>query len=162
MDLPIYVGLAMMAGGYLLNKDGKQARGKPPKSTKQEQDLLENKKGGGNNVYDMGYFQKVREIEDDNVIPNFEKSFDPINTNIIPRFFNTLNETQVRRVKNPNYDKDLFHKELSKIMATTPIEMAVLEPTVNDLTDINQDDALESGGINGSPPQGLYAETELK
>lgn len=161
MDLAIVAGLGLSAVGYFLNKDGKQARTKEELDEHQKDAQLENKKGGGNNVYDMGYFQKVKEIEDDHVIPNFEKSFDPINTNIIPRFFNTLNETQVKRVKNPNYDKDLFHKELSKIMKTTPIELAVLEPTVNDLTDINQDGSLESGGWAGSPPKGLYAETEL-
>lgn len=161
MDLAIVAGLGLTTVGYFLNKDGKQARNKEELNERQKDAQLENKKGGANNVYDMGYFQKVKEIEDEHVIPNFEKSFDPINTNIIPRFFNTLNETQVKRVKNPNYEKDLFHKELEKIMKTVPIELSALEPTVNDLTDINQDGSLEANGWAGSPPKGLYAETEL-
>jgi hypothetical protein len=39
--------------------------------------------------------------------------------------------------------------------------LSKLEPTANDLTDLNQDASVETGGMNGSPPKGLYAETEL-
>lgn len=161
MDIPIYVGAGLLLSGYLLNREGKQARAKPKVDTKKKEDLLENKKAGGHNIYDSGYFQKVREIEDERVIANFEKGFDPINTNIIPHYFNTLNETQTKRVRNPKYDKNVFRKELAKIMKTTPIELSILEPTPNDLTDINQDASVETGGWNGSPPKALYAETEL-
>lgn len=161
MDIPIYVGVGLLLSGYLLNREGKQTRAKPKINTKKKEDLLENKKAGGHNIYDSGYFQKVREIEDERVIANFEKGFDPINTNIIPHYFNTLNETQTKRVRNPKYDKNVFRKELAKIMKTTPIELSILEPTPNDLTDINQDASVETGGWNGSPPKALYAETEL-
>lgn len=161
MDIPIYIGLGLFAGGYFLNQQGKQARRKQVIDTKKQDDQLENKKSGGNNIYDTGYFQKVRDIEDEKVITNFERSFDPINTNIIPHFFNTLNETQVKRVKNPKYDKNLFHKEVTKVMKTTPIQLSRLEPTPNDLTDLNQNGAVEVGGLDGSSPKGLYAETEL-
>jgi len=161
MDIPIYLGLGLLASGYALNRGGKQARSKPKLDKKKKDAELENKKAGGRNVYEAGYFQKVREIEDDRVIANFEKSFDPINTNVIPHYFNTLNETQVKRVKNPKYDKNVFNKELSKIMKEIPIQLSKLEPTPNDLTDLNQDASLETGGTSGSPPKGLYAETEL-
>jgi hypothetical protein len=161
MDIPIYVGLGLLASGYIFNKDGKQARQKPKVDVKHQNDLLENKKAGGHHIYDTGYFNKVREIEDEKVIANFEKSFDPINTNVIPFFFNTLNETQVKRVKNPRHDRNLFQKEMAKIMKTTPMILSQLEPTPNDLTTVNQDASIETGGWNGSPPNGLYAETEL-
>jgi len=161
MDIPIYIGLGLVASGYFLNKEGKQARRKPVIDTQKKDDQIANKKSGGNNIYDSGYFQKVREIEDERVITNFEKSFDPINTNIIPHFFNTLSETQLKRVNNPKYDKNLFKKELTKVMKTTPIQLSQLEPTPNDLTDLNQNGAFEVGGLDGSPPRGLYAETEL-
>mgnify|MGYP000959748376 CR=1 FL=1 len=161
MDIPIYVGLGLLASGYILNKDGKQSRKKMTVEKKKLDDELENKKSGGNNIYDSGYFNRVREIEDEKVITNFEKSFDPINTNIIPQFFNTLNESQSQHVSNPKYDKNLFKKELAKIMKTTPFELVKLEPTPNDLTDVNQDSSIEINGMDGSPPKGLYAETEL-
>jgi hypothetical protein len=161
MDIPIYIGLGLVASGYFLNKDGKQERKKNQIATKKKNEQLDNKKSGGNNIYDSGYFQKVREIEDEKVITNFEKSFDPINTNIIPHFFNTLNETHIKRVKNPKYDKNLFKTELTKVMRTTPIQLTQLEPPSNDLTDVNQNAAVEVGGMDGTSPKGLYAETEL-
>ena len=73
MDIPVYVGLGLLAGGYFLNKDGKQARAKPRGDPKQQENDLENKKAGGHHIYDSGYFQKVREIEDDKVIVNLKK-----------------------------------------------------------------------------------------
>jgi hypothetical protein len=161
MDIPIYVGVGLLVGGYFLNKDGKQARDKIPIESKTQEELLEIKKAGGHNIYDNGYFQKVRKIEDEKVVASFEKGFDPINTNVIPYYFNTINETQIKRVKNPHYDRNLFNKELTKIMKTTPIELTRLEPVPNDLTDVNQDGSLETGGWNGSSPKALYAETEL-
>lgn len=161
VDIPIYVGLGLIASGYFLNKKGKQARHQPKITEKTQDEILENKKSGNNNIYDSGYFQKVREIEDEHVIPTFEKSFDPINTNVIPYFFNSLNETQIKRVRNPRHDPNLFQKELTKVMQQTPIVLSRLEPTPNDLTDVSQDNAIETGGWNGSPPKGLFAETEL-
>jgi len=161
MDIPVYLGLGLLASGYLLNREGKQARTQLKPSTRKRDDELENKKAGGNNIYDSGYFQKVREIEDDHVIPNFEKSFDPINTNVIPHYFNTLSETQTKRVANPKYNKNVFNKELAKVMDVIPIELSKLEATPNDLTILNQDAQLETGGTSGTLPNGLYAETEL-
>src|SRR5580692_3767045 len=121
MDLPVYVILGLVASGYLLNQNGKQARNTPPVSNKKREEQNENKKSGNHNIYDSAYFQKVREIEDEKVIPNFEKGFDPFNTNVIPHYFNTLNETNVKRVKNPMYDQNLFRKEMAKVLGNTPI-----------------------------------------
>ncbi len=160
MDLPIYLTLGLLAGGYMLN-DEKQPRPAPKLDPKVRLDQHENKKSGNHNIYDSSYFNKVREIEDEKVIKNFEKSYDPINTNVIPFYFNSLNETNVKRIKNINYDTTLFQKELARVMEKTPIAITRLEPTPNDLTVLNQDGSVESGGFQGDPPRGLYAETDL-
>jgi hypothetical protein len=70
MDLPIYVMMGLLASGYALNQSGKQARKTPPLDPKKRSDQHENKKAGGNNIFDSGYFNKVREIEDELVIKN--------------------------------------------------------------------------------------------
>jgi hypothetical protein len=118
MDLPIYVMMGLLASGYALNQSGKQARKTPPLDPKKRSDQHENKKAGGNNIFDSGYFNKVREIEDELVIKNFEKSFDPINTNIIPHFFGNLTESNVKKTKNPLYDRNLFMREVARIIRT--------------------------------------------
>ncbi|MEO0236705.1 MAG: hypothetical protein ABIN35_00535 [candidate division WOR-3 bacterium] len=164
MDIPLYLGIGLLISGYLLNKNGKQ----PRKTLQESQTIidknLETGKAGGQNIYDNACYQKIREIEDEKVISNFEKSFDPINTNIIPRFFNNLSETQSRRIKNPSYDRNLIYKELSRITGKpqkqTP-EIKKLEPIPNDLSILNQNNSVESGGLDGSPPRFLYAENDV-
>jgi hypothetical protein len=138
MDIPLYITLGLLAGGYALNKEGKQSRkisndkfinGKNTNGNIS----VENVRSGNNNVYDMGYYKKVKEIEEEKVIKNFEKSFNPIATNIIPYFFNTLNESNVKRTKNSKYNKNIFIKELSNALNISP-ELVKLEPKSNDLS----------------------------
>jgi len=157
MELPLYIVAGLIATGMALNRDGKQER----KMDVVDSQIKTDDKTGGNNIYDNSYFQKVREIEDKKVIANFERSFDPINTNIIPHYFNNLNETNIKKIRNPLYDKNLFHRELSRVMKAPEILATKLEPLPNDLTLLNQDRSVEVGGWEGDGPRAVYAEPEL-
>jgi hypothetical protein len=52
-------------------------------------------------------------------------------------------------------------REVARIMKDTPIQLTKLEPVPNDLTVVNQDGSMETGGWQGDPPRGLYADTTL-
>jgi hypothetical protein len=152
MDIPVYVILGLIAGGYALN-DKRQARPTPMIDESKRSQLNENKRSGAPNIYSSSYFDKVKEIEEEAAIRNYEASFDPINTNIIPYYFNNLNENPLVRVKNPGFDAKLFAKLKGQGQGQSPNQMLdKLEPRANDLTGLSGKDGLT--GLSGKDGQG--------
>lgn len=155
MDIPVYILGALALVGYNLNRSGKQSRPTENINPDLEDERHENKKAGGANIYNSGYFKKVREIEDEKVINNFEKSFDPLNTNVIPYFFNNLSDTNIQTIPNPKYDSSVLNEQVSKFGINQLVgNLNQLEPRANDMTLLNADGSVESsgfGGITGVP-----------
>lgn len=145
----------LLYSGYKLNEAGKQSRPTRNIDLNLEDKRHENKKSGGANIYTAGYFKKVNEIQNEKVINYFEKSFDPVQTNILPTYFNTLQETDLQIIPNPQFDPSSVQEQASKFGAKELTgNLNQWEPRANDMTLLNYDGSIEAsgwGGITGTP-----------
>lgn len=108
MELGVYLAASLLGAGYMLNP-GKQARDLKLKAS--PTDKLD---PVGTNVYHSKDYYKVKAEEARRVIKNWEAGKDPISTNIIPMYYNTihLKHQDVDKVTNPNFDKDMIYSVL--------------------------------------------------
>lgn len=118
MEVPVYLFLGLLGTGlYMKNKQ--------PASERFENDSNGHtlvKQSGGKNIYESTEYNNVTRTEFEAVNNNWQKSYDTINTNIVPFYFNTLKEDdKQKRIVNPNYDPKLATKvpERFKDMLTT-------------------------------------------
>lgn len=100
MDLSLLLLSGLVAAGYYANKDGKIID-EPPKRTK----IDENEKPSGENIYNSYHWMNTRDTEQRMVNDSWEKSLDPINTNIIPWYYNQLPHVGIT-------DQNVFKQEL--------------------------------------------------
>lgn len=103
MEVPVYLFLGLLGTGlYMKNRQ-----------TTSEQ--FENNNGQtlvkhavGKNIYESKEYDNVTRTEFQAVDNNWQKSFDTINTNIVPFYFNTLKEDdKKKRIVNPKFDPKL-------------------------------------------------------
>jgi len=108
MELGIYLTASLLGAGYLMNQQ------KQPRNLKYKTDSTEKIVTNGTNIYNSTDFHKVQGEEARLVRANFEASKNPISTNIIPMYYNTLHLTHqnIDKVSNPNYNKDLIYSVL--------------------------------------------------
>lgn len=104
MDLGFYVLASLLGAGYMLNPN-KQER--DPRYVKPQTEALY---PNGTNIYGNRDFYKVKGEEAKRVIENWDASKDPVTTNIIPMYYNTLHlkHQDVAKVQNPNFKKELI------------------------------------------------------
>lgn len=104
MEVPVYLFLGLLGSGlYMKNK---QSSNEKFENNENNHTLV--KQSGGKNIYESTEYDNVKRTEFEAVNNNWQKSFDTINSNIVPFYFNTLKEDDKRkRIVNPNYDPSL-------------------------------------------------------
>ena len=83
MATPVYLIGGLVGLGWFLNKDGRKERVKISRKRVSKHDMPNQAE-----IYNSNNFKKARAIEQRKANENWEKSKDPINTNIIPINFN--------------------------------------------------------------------------
>lgn len=162
IPIPAYLIGGVLAIGKLLNNN-KQSRTIQYKDDKLLETMNETDRSADPNLLENSYYNKSHQIETEHVSANFEKSFDPVNTNIIPMFYNTLGSSStITYTKNPNYDPNVIKNIIndpSFVKDTIP-DFKNGSPNANDLTIIG-DGTYEVGeqilapiGFNGNKDLG--------
>ena len=152
MDLPIYLAVGLLASGYILNSNGRPVTSNSIINTNKKKQI-QNQSGGS----------LISSPTNSNAIHPSNSNSDSLSRksdmigNIVPFYFNTLNETNLKRVKNPNYDSNELKKELVNLFASTPIEITRFESPISTT---NNPDSNEISDWQGGP-KGLYAENNL-
>ncbi len=114
MDLGVLVIGSLIGAGTLLNPQ------------KEPRDQLYKKRPtnkfipNGTNIYNSKDFDKVKAEEASRVRSRFDLSRDPVKTNVIPMYFNTLSIKQdSEKIPNSKYDKKRILKVLDSLDADT-------------------------------------------
>ena len=103
MEVPVYLFLGLLGTGlYMKNRQTTSEQFE----NKNCQTLV--KHAVGKNIYESKEYDNVTQTEFQAVDNNWQKSFDTINTNIVPFYFNTLKEDdKKKRIVNPKFDPKL-------------------------------------------------------
>ena len=110
MDFGAYIVSSLFGLGKNLNQ-GRQER-----EPKYKTNPINSHETNGTNIYSSRDYYKVEGLEAKKVIENWEAAKDPLRTNIIPMFFNTLyTKSDVEKIPNAKYDKDLIFSVLSDL-----------------------------------------------
>lgn len=104
MDLGFYIIASLLGAGYTLNQQ-KQTR--HPDETSH----LKREQPNGTNILNSRDYFRVSKEEAEKVVENWEASKDPVTTNIIPMYYNTLHLSQqdIDKVPNANFQKGLIY-----------------------------------------------------
>ena len=90
MSVAFYLIGTLLGAGIYLNKYGKQ----PRKLNKQRQTIDPEEKPSDKNIYHSERYYDAWRDEFDKATESAQKSFDTINTNIVPRFFNEMSTNE--------------------------------------------------------------------
>lgn len=90
MSIPLYLVGTLLLGGMYLNKNGKQSR----KIHKVRDSVDDDEKPSSKNIYHSERYYDVWEQVFNKATDHSVKSKDPINENIIPRFYNEMASNQ--------------------------------------------------------------------
>ena len=90
MSIPFYLISSLLAAGIYLNRTGKQSR----KIEKQRERIELEEKPSDKNIYHSERYYDTWNQEFEKATTNWKKSLDPINENIIPRFYNEMQTNQ--------------------------------------------------------------------
>ena len=90
MSIPFYLIGTLLAAGIYLNKKGKQ----PRNLEKQRQFIEDEEKPSDKNIYHSERYYDVWNKEFELATKNWIKSRDPVNNNIIPRYYNEMQTNQ--------------------------------------------------------------------
>ena len=107
MEVPVYLFLGLLGTGlYMKNR---QPTAERFENNENGHTLV--KQSVGKNIYESKEYDNVTNTEFQTVNNNWQKSFDTINTNIVPFYFNTLKEDdKQKRIVNPKFDPKLASK----------------------------------------------------
>ena len=94
MATPVYLVSALIGLGYYLNKDGRKERIQIKRKKVSKHHVPNN-----DEIYNSNYVPEARKQEQDRADDNWRKSKDPVNTNIIPPFFNARDSEGLRKPK---------------------------------------------------------------
>ena len=132
MDIPIYLAIGLLASGCVLNQNGRKVPANKPAIKKI------------NDTYEQ--------------IGCGPQTSSPIkhNINIVPFYFHANNETNIKRIKNPNYDSNLLKMQIENL----PIEFSKIVSTATSTSNHPQKQADISDWKNQGP-EGLYADSNL-
>jgi hypothetical protein len=90
MSIPLYLMASMVMGGLWLNRNGKQSRA----YDNQRQSIPEDEKPSSKNMYHSEKTYDVWSKEFDESSRSHLKAQDPINENVLPRFYNEMQTNQ--------------------------------------------------------------------
>jgi len=107
MEVPVYLFLGLLGTGlYMKNR---QSHSENFENNDINHNLV--KQSGGKNIYESKEYDNVINTEFQAVNNNWQKSFDTINSNVVPFYFNTLKEDdKQKRIVNPNFDPKLANQ----------------------------------------------------
>ena len=94
MATPVYLVSALIGLGYYLNKDGRKERIQIKRKKVSKHHVPNN-----DEIYNSNNVPEARKQEQDRADDNWRKSKDPVNTNIIPPFFNARDSEGLRKPK---------------------------------------------------------------
>ena len=109
MATPVYLVSALIGLGYYLNKDGRKERIQIKRKNVSKHHVPNN-----DETYNSNNVPEARKQEQDRADDNWRKSKDPVNTNIIPSFFNAGISEGPRKPKKSRKKRS---KESTKALA---------------------------------------------
>ena len=148
MQVLLANGSLLGAGNYLNpEKQKRDASYKTPQQNTGEPN--------GSNIYNSRDYYKVHEQEASKMVDNWEASKNPLSTNVIPHYFNTiyLKDKNVEKVSNPNYNKDMIYSVLDSFDVKTKQLLAAKKcQTVKKIVnDSERSTENEWGMVSGRP-----------
>ena len=148
MEVLLAIG-SLLGAGYYLNPE-KQKRDASYKTPQQNTG-----EPNGSNIYNSRDYYKVHEQEASKMVDNWEASKNPLSTNVIPHYFNTiyLKDKNVEKVSNPNYNKDMIYSVLDSFDVKTKQLLAAKKcQTVKKIVnDSERSTENEWGMVSGRP-----------
>jgi hypothetical protein len=109
-DLGMYVLTSLLGAGFLLNNRKQQREVKDNIIKTQNQEVV------GTDIYNSRDYYKGKQIEEHLVNKNWEASKNPIETNIIPMYYNTLHIKQdAEKIPNTDYQEKLIYNVVKNL-----------------------------------------------
>ena len=145
MDLPVYLAMGLATTGYL-NSDKKKAK----------------KNGNANgqmNIYNNASYDRVERAEFNVVNRAVNKGFE---SGIVPYFFNAISESSAKKIKNPNYDSELFKAEITKIYPNLKLTVSHVNPQAVDNNILKAGDDMVTGTYAMNDPSDKYGKLLTK